>query len=75
MALRKVAVQAVDDYAYARREYGVTPKELDRFSKMVDQHIEQQRRRGELIELSPKELTRQIDQAARHHDAVSAENR
>ena len=54
----------MDDYAYARREYGVTPEELDRFGRALDRHIEEQRRRGNLIELSPKELRRQIDQAA-----------
>jgi hypothetical protein len=75
MALRKVEVQAVDDYAYALREYGVTPEELERFGQAVDQHIEEERRRGNLIELSPKELRRQIDQATDYHRGGSTNNR
>jgi antitoxin (DNA-binding transcriptional repressor) of toxin-antitoxin stability system len=46
IALRKVEVEAVEEYSYAMREYGVTRKELDRFGKAVDQHIARERREG-----------------------------
>jgi hypothetical protein len=67
IALRKVEVEAVDEYAYARREYGATREELDQFGKAVDQHIAQQRRDGKLIKTTPEQLRDQIDQAAHHH--------
>ena len=67
IALRKVEVEAVDEYSYARHEYGVTRKELDQFGKAVDQHIMQQRQDGKLIKTTSRQLRNQIDQAAHHH--------
>src|SRR5882724_7248810 len=67
IALRKVEVEAVDDYSYAMREYGVTHKQLKQFGKAVDQHIAQEGRDGRLIKTTPKQLRKQIDQAAHHH--------
>jgi antitoxin (DNA-binding transcriptional repressor) of toxin-antitoxin stability system len=64
IALRKVEVEAVEEYSYAMGEYGVTRKELDRFGKAVDQHITRQRRDGKLIKTAPGQLRNQIEQAA-----------
>ena len=67
IALRKVEVEAVEEYSYAIREYGVTRKELDEFGKAVDQHIARERREGKLSKTTPGQLRNQIDQAAHHH--------
>jgi hypothetical protein len=67
IALRKVEVEAVDEHAYAMREYGVTRKELDQFGKAVDEHIAQERRAGRVTKTTPEQLRSQIDQAAHHH--------
>jgi antitoxin (DNA-binding transcriptional repressor) of toxin-antitoxin stability system len=67
IALRKVEVEAVDEYSYAMREYGVTRQQLDQFGKAVDQHIARQRWEGNLIKTAPEQLRNQIDQAAYHH--------
>ncbi|SRR6266481_308766 len=67
IALRKVEVASVDEYSYAKREYGVTRKELDQFGKAVDGHIAQERRDGRLIPKTVEQLRSQIDQAAHHH--------
>ena len=67
IALRKVEVEAADEYSYAICEYGVTRKELDRFGKAVDQHLARQRRDGKLIKTTPAQLRDQIDEAAHHH--------
>jgi hypothetical protein len=67
IALRKVEVEAVDEYSYAMEEYGVTRQELDRFGKAVNQHIAQERRNGKLVKTTSAQLKTQIDQAARHH--------
>jgi antitoxin (DNA-binding transcriptional repressor) of toxin-antitoxin stability system len=67
IALRKVEVEAVEEYSYAMREYGVTRKELDRFGKAVDRHVARERREGKLIKTTPGQLRNQIDQVADHH--------
>jgi antitoxin (DNA-binding transcriptional repressor) of toxin-antitoxin stability system len=72
IALRKVEVEAVDDYSYAMREYGVTRKELDQFGKTVDEHIARERRDGKPIKMTAGQLRNQIDEAAHHHHRGSA---
>ena len=72
IALRKVEVEAVDEYSYGRREYGVTRKELDQFGKAVDEHIAQERRAGKLIKATSGQLRNQIDQTAHHPRRRSA---
>jgi hypothetical protein len=67
IALRKVEVEAVEEYSYAMREYGVTRKQLDQFGKAVDQHIATERRDGKLIKTTPGQLRDQVDQAADNH--------
>jgi antitoxin (DNA-binding transcriptional repressor) of toxin-antitoxin stability system len=67
IALRKVEVEAAQEYSHAMREYGVTRRELDRFGKAVDQHIARERQHGKLIRTTPQQLRNQIDQAADHH--------
>jgi hypothetical protein len=46
IALRKVEVEAVDDYSYAVREYGVTRGQLKQFDKALDAHINRGERKG-----------------------------
>ena len=60
IALRKVEVEAVDEYSYAMRQYGVTRQELDQFGEAVDQHIAQERRDGRLIKTTSKQLMCQL---------------
>lgn len=72
VALRKVEVEAVGEYAYAIREYGAEPDELDRFGKAVDRHIARERLAGRLIKLTPRQLRGQLDKTADHHRRRSA---
>ena len=44
--------EAKDPYAYAIREYAVTPAELDRFDARMKQEIEADRHAGKLREFS-----------------------
>ena len=75
IALRRVEVEAVDEYAYAMHEYGVTRQELDKFGKAVDLHIARERRDGRLIKTTAGQLRNQIDQAADHHRRRSTASR
>jgi antitoxin (DNA-binding transcriptional repressor) of toxin-antitoxin stability system len=75
IALRKVEVEAVDDHAYALREYGVTKNEMDQFGKAVDRHIAEERRKGRLIETTPEQLRKTIDETADHHRRRSTKAR
>jgi len=51
VAFRPVKVFSED---YAEQEYGVTPNELDRFVKTVDQELEADRKAGRLKPFSGK---------------------
>ena len=64
IALRKVEVEPVDDYAYAMREYGVTRKELDKFGAEVERHSE--RRKGRVMRVTSEQLRKGIDQVSDH---------
>ena len=75
IALRKVEVETVDEYAYAMREYGVTREELDQFGKAVDLHVARERREGKLLKTTAGQLRNQIDQAANHHRRRSTASR
>jgi len=46
IALRKVEIEAIDDYSYAVREYGVTRQQLKQFDKALDAHIDRGERKG-----------------------------
>lgn len=50
IALRKVEVTAVD-HSYAVAEYGVTPQELDRFERAVEQKFAANKKAGRLMTL------------------------
>jgi hypothetical protein len=41
-----VEVQAVDDYSYAIRQYGVTREELERFDQALDEKIAREGKQG-----------------------------
>lgn len=58
IALRKVEVEAVDDYKYAMEEYGATREELKLFEKAVEEDM----KKGDYITFhTKKELKRALD--------------
>jgi|SRR5947209_11703963 len=63
IALRKVEVESTD---YALREYGVTQGELKAFEQAAEKRYQTLKRRGKLITKTPQQLTRMIEEAARH---------
>ena len=50
---------------YARREYGVTAKQLEAFDKAVERRYQESLRNGTLLEFTPEELRRCINQLVR----------
>lgn len=63
IALRKVEVKSTD---YAYREYGVTSEELDAFEKSAEKRYQKMKRSGKLVTLTPQQLRKMIEEAARH---------
>jgi antitoxin (DNA-binding transcriptional repressor) of toxin-antitoxin stability system len=63
IALRKVEIEAVD-CSYASAEYGVTPQELERFERAVDQHFTANKKAGRLMTL--EQMKKAIEKAPAH---------
>lgn len=55
IALRKVEVEAVDDYKYATEEYGATREELERFDRAMDEDM----KKGDFIQFDSFEELKQ----------------
>jgi antitoxin (DNA-binding transcriptional repressor) of toxin-antitoxin stability system len=63
IALRKVEIEAVDT-SYAGTEYGVTPQELARFERAVDQHFAANKKAGRLMTL--EQIKKAFEKALAH---------
>src|SRR5258708_14090446 len=63
IALRKVEVESTD---YAFREYGATPAELQAFDKAAEQRYRKMKHGGKLINRTPQQLRKMIEETARH---------
>ena len=62
IALRKVEVESTD---YAFREYGLTKAELATLDERVERDYQAQKRAGKLRPLTPKDLRKMLEKAAR----------
>jgi antitoxin (DNA-binding transcriptional repressor) of toxin-antitoxin stability system len=58
VALRKVEVQSTD---YAQREYGVTPEQVSKLEKAIDQRYRRLKRDRKLTSTSAQELRKMLE--------------
>ncbi len=63
IALRKVEIEAVD-CSYASAEYGVTPQELERFERAVDQKFAAGKKAARLMTM--EQVTKALEKAPAH---------